>query len=574
MKSSRWLKLGLSLALVLVLLASLSACSDWEEYEDEAYPDIWTEVIEEDDSAAGEEEPLDVAESPAPADETAEAVDTGFRPEENGFSFENYGDEIEVQNLTVEEMQRMFGDQVCTEFGAQTCVLTPAARRWMEENNDAMAGGHCEGMAALSMLFFDDTLSPSAFGEDEVSALTLEDNELLQREIAYWWATQATSTVMDQTITGTPTEILQVLQDAYQYGVSDETYTIGIYLEDWSGGHAITPYAVEPQENGEVWVMVYDNNYPGEERYLVINTELDTWEYEAATNPQEESELYQGDAETQTLDLTPNSARTQIQLCDFCESQYSNKGGNGLAKADIAYNQVWMEGDAHLLITDANGNKLGYENGQFINQIPLARINALKSNPLLGEDSEPTYYLPSSLPFSMIIDGDTLTTQDAVDVVMIGPGYYVGVESIYMDPGQKDILRLDPDGGAIAYQTDYSESPYLVMGLEYPDASFELAVMGVDIQPGAETMITFDREKGQLVLRSTASEYGVFLLEITRYDNENEETFESDEITLEPGDIIYFSVKNWTAQNSALEISFDDGGDGTIDEVLNMADQK
>lgn len=562
-------KSGILLVILLMLSLLLSACSD-EVYEEEAYyeeetSEVLVEEVEESTESVDTEEP-DAS--------GLEVVDSGFRPGENGFGFENYGNDFGPQNLTVEEMQRMFGDQVCTEFGAETCVLTPSARRWMEENNDAMDGGHCEGMATLSLLFYNNQATPADFGSGEVNALTLEDNEMLQREIAYWWATQSTYTVRENLITGTPTEILQILVDTYQNGSNDETYTIGIYQEDMSGGHAITPYAIEPQGGDVVWVMVYDNNYPGEERHLEINTAEDTWQYEAATNPQEESELYTGDASTQTLDLTPNSVRTQVQLCDFCESQYSYKAGDGLAKAAVTYNQIWMEGDAHLLITDDKGNKLGYENGKFLKQIPGATFNAIKSNSLLENDIEPIYYLPTTQPFSVIIDGDSLKTSDAVDVVMIGPGYYVGVESIYMDPGQKDILRLNPDGRLIAYKTDYSESPYLVMGLEYPEADFELAVMGSDIKPGSETMIEFDQEKGLLVLRSTSDEYGTFVIQITRIDDETEETFESDEITLEPGDIIYFSVKNWTAQSSGLEISFDDGGDGSIDEVINMADQK
>ncbi len=563
-------RLGILLVVILIFSLVVTACSDDGYYEEDTYyeeetPEVLVEEVEESTESS------DVEESPS---STVEVADSGFRPDENGFGFENYGNDIGPQNLTVEEMQRMFGDQVCTEFGAETCVLTPSARRWMEENNEAMDGGHCEGMATLSLLFYNDLASPADFGSNQVNALTLEDNEMLQREIAYWWATQSTYTVRENLITGTPTEILQILADTYQDGNSTETYTIGIYQEDMSGGHAITPYAIEPQDDDVVWVMVYDNNYPGEERHLEINTAEDTWQYEAAINPQEESELYTGDASTETLDLTPSSIRTDIQLCDFCESQYSYKASSGLAKAAVTYNQIWMEGDAHLLITDDKGNKLGYENGKFLKQIPGATFNVIKSNSLLLNDIEPIYYLPTSLPFSVIIDGDSLKTSDAVDVVMIGPGYYVGVESIYMDPGQKDILKLNPDGRLIAYQTDYSESPYLVMGLEYPEADYELAVMGSDIKPGSETMIEFDKEKGLLVLRSTSDEYGTFVIEITRMDDETSETFESDEITLEPGDIIYFSVKNWTAQSSGLEISFDDGGDGSIDEVINMADQE
>jgi hypothetical protein len=43
---------------------------------------------------------------------------------------ENYGNELEVVDLTAEEMQFMFGDQVF--YGDDACTLIPSARRWME----------------------------------------------------------------------------------------------------------------------------------------------------------------------------------------------------------------------------------------------------------------------------------------------------------------------------------------------------------------------------------------------------------------------------------------------------------
>ncbi|WP_169237773.1 hypothetical protein [Candidatus Roseilinea sp. NK_OTU-006] len=231
------------------------------------------------------------ADAPATTEQAARpgAVvnDTGFRPAEHGFSFPNYGNDIPVTNMTPVEMQRLFGDAVCARGSGAACVLSPVAKQWMDQVNDAMSGGHCEGMATLSLLMFNGQVDPASFGGARASDLSIENNEPLQREIAYWWTTQSVPSVVGQVIKGAPTDTLAVLKQA---DFSRESYTIGIYKPDMSGGHAITPFAVKDAGNGLFIVQVYDNNYPGQERELLIDVNQNSWVYEASINPQVESE--------------------------------------------------------------------------------------------------------------------------------------------------------------------------------------------------------------------------------------------------------------------------------------------
>ncbi|MCS6834932.1 MAG: hypothetical protein NZ750_02815 [Anaerolineae bacterium] len=278
-------------------------------------------------------------------------MDIGFRPTEHGFSFPNYGNDSVSANLTSVEMVRLFGEKVCSgpldsEGG---CRLRPTAQLWMEEISEAMDGGHCEGMAVLALLFYGEYISPADFGGELASDLSLED-ELLQREIALWWATQATSPVTDNMIRDLPSKMVQMLIDSME----EEFYTVGIYLPDGSGGHAITPYAVVDMGDGLYHIMVYDNNYPGEERFIEVNVEEDTWVYTGSTNPEEAEEEYFGDAGTRTLELTPMLPRLDRQRCEFCGtatyggSDDSNDEGEGM---EISFN-----GSIALRITDNKGN--------------------------------------------------------------------------------------------------------------------------------------------------------------------------------------------------------------------------
>jgi hypothetical protein len=125
---------------------------------------------------------------------------------------------------------------------------------------------------------------------------------------------------------------MEILAKIEEMDARGETYTIGIYKEDFSGGHAITPFGVKSVEDGLYTILVYDNNYPGEVRELLIDERDNSWAYEAAINPQVESEIYAGNADTQTLDLTPTSARLVTQQCSFCAGEYGFLTG---AKAGI-----------------------------------------------------------------------------------------------------------------------------------------------------------------------------------------------------------------------------------------------
>ncbi len=60
----------------------------------------------------------------------------------------------------------------------------------MDATNDGMKGGHCEGFAALSILFETGKLSPKDFGGDTTFALEIDGNKKLQHENALWFSTQ------------------------------------------------------------------------------------------------------------------------------------------------------------------------------------------------------------------------------------------------------------------------------------------------------------------------------------------------------------------------------------------------
>lgn len=552
-------RLHLLFSILIVLSLALTSCDTASEdgFVDEFYTE---EPVYEDVPTA----------EPAPVGAPGEVIyDFGFSPVENGFSFPNYGDDIPATNLTSYELRRMFGDQVCARLSGDDCTLTPPAQQWMEQINDAMAGGHCEGMAVLSMMMYTGQISASDFGGSLASELYIDD-EFLQREIAYWWATQAVSPTSTSVITGTPIEIMEIIQ---QMDPNGETYTIGIYSADGSG-HAITPFGVEDKGDGLYAILAYDNNYPGEVRELYIDSRDNSWTYETSINPQVESDVWSGNADTYTLDLTPTSARLDPQECPFCGGEgFTSTGSGKFAAPSEQFNEIFLDGEGHILITDDSGNRLGYVDGKIVNEIPGARYTAFRMI-ASGNTPEPIYSVPAGLDLTVTIDGSTLSEESLTDLVMIGPGFSIGVEGIYLEPGQVDTAYFYPAEQTIAYETEADESPFIVVGVETAEADYYFEVQGADIQGGGIITVYLDTEAGDLLINAEKlSNEGSFDFYLTRITDELDEEFAAEEIVLNEGAIVYVNYAEWNDANpEGMYFGVDLDGDGLIDDEYVVDD--
>ena len=551
-------------SLLVLFSLVLSACDVAEDTCYETYTeDAASEEVSEEEPASDE--------VPAEASAPGEVVfDFGFTPEENGFSFENYGDDIPATNLTADELRRMFGDEVCADINGDECILTPPAEQWMEQINGDMAGGHCEGMAVLSLMMYTGQVSPSDFGGELASQLDVED-EALQREIAYWWATQAVDPTASSVIRGTPMEILEVIK---QMDVNGETYTIGIY-NDRGEGHAITPFGVEDKGDGLYAILVYDYNYPGERRELYIDSRDGSWTYETSINPDVETDVWSGNADTQTLDLTPTSARLETQYCPFCEEGYASIGK--LAAPSQPFNQIFLDGEGHILITDESGNRLGYVDGQIVNEIPGASFTKYRML-ASGETPEPIYSIPADLDVTITIDGSDLTEETLTDLVMIGAGFSIGVEGIYLETGQMDVAYFYPVDEMIAYETTSDESPSIIFGVENPDADYYFEVYGADMAGGGTITAWLDSKAGDLLINTEKlNAEGFFNFYLTRITDEFEEEFYAEEIALKEGALVYINYAEWTDANPEgmyFGVDLDGDGDGEIDEEYVVDDSQ
>lgn len=568
----------LLLSLLVVFSLLLTSCGEDETPAAE-------QPSEEQPTAEGQsssDQPTAEAQQPAAP---AGAVDTGFRPEVDGFAYPNYGDvgqtpageTFPVVNLTSIEMRRMFGDGVCAAAAKDdgTCALTPPAEQWMEQNNSGMNGGHCEGFAVLSQLIHDGKVDANEFGAAKTFDLQIAGNEPLQRELAYWWATQGPLYGQNQRLA--PVDAIAYLQNEYSNDPKN-MISIGIYKEDGTGGHAITAYGVQDQGNGVYWIMVYDNNYPGDERHMTVDVNANTWEYQASINPSVEPDLYKGGVDN-PIEFTPDQARLTTFPCDFCAGKgNASKGGSGLAAAAPQFNEIWTEGYVNVELEDDKGRKIGYdEKGKLVNEIPEAKLQLVRAGTL--SEVPPVIDLPTGLGFTAYIYGDEKAAKEPASVVMIGQGYYIGIDNLIMAPEQLDQLSFDGEGDFITYTTDAQESPDIIVGIEKPKADFELDLKAVEASKGTDIHVLFDQKEDVFAFQTTSDAVAKFDVSITRIDaNGEEETFDTGDTPLEvePGKLMYFYFGKWKGQGSNLEVGYDENGNGTIEdsEITNMADAK
>ena len=335
------------------------------------------------------------------------SVSLDYEPAEDGFSFENFGGGEAPASLTVNMVRRLYGDhQVCSEVVDNQCTPYPVVLQLIQQANRSMANGLCEGFAVLALRLANDENAISEYQNvADVASMVKEDPRLLS-ELAYWYTTQFAFEVAEEAekfLSLTPAQIAQTLSEDFS-GASEGSslgYTLGLYSE--AGGHAVTPYRVE--QIGDQWrIFIYDSNHPNQERW--INIDGDRWSYDLASlNPNDTSGGWSGS--TGTLELTPMSARRGPFTCPFCPNDAQTKSGTLLTVATTGDTQIGLQ------IVDGKNNRLGWFDGEFINEIPNASYRYLISR---GTADPVLVYLPPEVE-TYSADVTQSTSQNPADIV-------------------------------------------------------------------------------------------------------------------------------------------------------------
>jgi hypothetical protein len=480
-------------------------------------------------------------------------VDIGFRPNPDGYCFQNYGG-INFNDYTIEDMRRMFGDEAVCRMVGSICIPRFSAWVWWRiAHIVGMQGGHCDGMASTSLRFFKGLDRPSDF---QIGASTTYDlqRDNVRRHIAYYFVKQLTDPVRsykEMIRQNTPSAILERLRSAMSNSAPDPT-TLFMRLAG-QGGHTITPYAIEDKGDGVYWVWVYDNNHPNDaSRYVVITTTTESWSYNLGWT------TWSGDARTKTLGIVPISKYAEQPVCPWCK-----RGGGSGDRAE-----VWLTGPGHLLITDSQGRRLGYFGNQLVSEIPGAYASIIDTG--MGVELEPIYVLPLTEKYTILLDGQTLTQPGFADVTQFGPGYAISVDDVPVGTGTRDELSFTQSGTLLSYRVSQGKVITLTFALDELGESYQFQIKEADIGAGQIITAIVVTDTHQLVFSNAQAGGGVYNLDVQCVNATGQQRFFHAGIDISATDT---HILDYACTSGPMLLHIDQGSNGTIDKTVVLENQ-
>ncbi|HEX8189411.1 MAG TPA: hypothetical protein VF586_13730 [Pyrinomonadaceae bacterium] len=549
------------------------------------------------------------AQAPAPQGEIVASIK--FDPKIHGFGFRNFGENSEFdEDLTADDMIRMFGaENVCIEGStARDCVLYETAERWIEESLEKMNNGHCDGFSVSSLRMFvgrpfKGRKSPADFQPGATKLFDLKKSQLTSNYVSYYQTLtflRETYEFRAQTFPLKPSEITALIAAAMES--KKEFFTLEVWMKEqgkYTRGHSIVPTAVE-EMGGDVYrIHVYDNNYPGQTKYVVVDAGKETWRYHTANNPAETARDYFGTAATRTLGLKRLSDRSRRRFeCPFCDEDEEQETDDeeaavrlsrGFSFLDASWaaprprrNEqesltVSLSGDADLLITDPGGRRIGYDAAK---QVALNEIPGALENPVLGEvlgeggeDAEPEYYLPldaaSRKPYTVTVSGKSLGAEETASLEVVGSGFVVGFDDISVDRGETLSMTVGPDGHELSFTASADgETPSVYIttdeGADRPSYEFEIG--GIALKAGKTVTVRLDPDEGVIYFKDDDGDEDKYDVRVSRTSpTGKEDVFE--EFDLDIGDDNSYAL-NFGAWDGKGKMCFkdDDDEDGSYED--------
>jgi hypothetical protein len=305
--------------------------------------------------------------------------DLGFRPNQHGYQFENFGG---VKSWAM--FERFFGtDAVRYPDGSKRSVaedyfISKYREHWV---------GSCDGFAATSLLNFKRLDQPNAgdFAMPFYPNLYNEEMDINMGNAIFYQQGFLHSNVVDllyldqSYFTGNlPEKYYQIIRQMIHEGIILSIFRIG-------AGHSLVPYRIKESLLGnKAYVYVYDCNAPGdEERCITFDLNGDKWSYKMTNG-----ETWEGEKGMRHLHM--------------CVMPVSMRLGKGIPPWETRDNIVESTGPANLLFTDECGRRLGFVDDQFVSEIPGA-IHVVQ--PMSGDRALDYYYLEGGIDSSVTILG-------------------------------------------------------------------------------------------------------------------------------------------------------------------------
>jgi hypothetical protein len=307
-------------------------------------------------------------------------------------------------------------------------------------------------------------------------------------------------------------------------------------------------------------VYVYDSETPGEsEHFVEFNVRADngrgTWKYASALDS---NVIWSGDGDADNIAVVPISSLRKIggTRCSWCDK--------------MSINEIWSSGNIQLLLTNAHGQRMGFGDGTFVNEIP----NAYEFWPFSDLDLpvQPIYTMPISGNYTIQVNENDIESPHSASVTQFGPNYAVGVNNIQHPTGSQDELVISPDGNTIEYTADVSAEMSISFAMSSESDSSKYQIHGADVGTEQSIATSVNTETNRVVFSNAQSDGGTYDFEVNRINDTGLYTFTHALLDIGSGDTHYIDYSAWDGVGSMI-LDIDTGSDGTIDETVILENQ-
>lgn len=500
--------------------------------------------------------------APTPTNTPAPSYDLGFRPNLNGYQFDNQA--LFPTGSTLWDMfEQFFGRDNVRKSDGTKCQ---AAVNYSNEKYKNVAGGFsCVGYSVTSLISYLKTAQPNAgsFAMPYFDQLFNQPKSVdLTNPIAYYSRTQLSrawandwQTQIETCRTNSNGPVERIKQ-----GLQNRQPLIVNLNSKWNSyWHALLPYRMEEVSSTEAYIYVYDSERKGEERQIHFQRSGSDWRWTYTFVGSMAPAGTPTNTNCEDIYLYPleTALRRGEPLVNFCERStgISTVGASDtVARTGRILANLSSEGD--WIVRDSSERRLGWLNGQLVSEIP----NAYAIPYSLGTESLTfrSLYLPEAQYFVEVNNSSNL----AVDYTIFGDGRMLKITKQLRSASSVSRIQLN---SSLEQMTHYDMQNLAALTLHFDyelSTASRLATMdGINISSSEDLDTQFDGERLKISRAGGSLQYNV------KFEQMGGQylIFVSDSISLGANEAHILSPTNWgNLSNVVLEI--DRGRDGTVEE--------
>jgi hypothetical protein len=284
--------------------------------------------------------------------------------------------------------------------------------------------------------------------------------------------------------------------------------------------------------------------------------------------------VYEGDAVSKNLTITPITARLQQAVCPFCGTVEMN--GTTVRGSAVSYRELQLSGGGELsvFVADAGTPSIfRVDGGVWVNTLAGASLSSARRGPSTWDDElDPVFHLPIGTPLTVGLSGAGLSAPTQASVSLTAPGYSFAVENVSLDPGQLDVIGFSAGPSSVTYATTGMETPVVELGLSLDGNDYIFQVLAGAEAGGVSITLRNDVPGGKLIVDVDAADgtaaYGVQVYRI----GATEQVFTHLSNTLASSATVFINYASWAGQGQTMLFELDTNGDGTPDSSQMVGD--